>query len=120
MRFQYALLPVLLLVGMGAERVSGPKHSSAYIDKIVGPLVADLHRAGDEHRCNPEVQRARKALAEDQRLTDADLLAAKDAHDYRGKGRMPYPSPGTACAIFGIYQALEEALADRGVPTKNR
>lgn len=118
MRLQHALLPVLLLVGLGAERVPGPKHPSAQVDKIVAPLVAALHRAGDESRCDPEVQRARKALAEDRRLTDEDLRAAKDARDYRGKGRMPYPSPGTACAIFGIHRALEGALEDRGAPTK--
>lgn len=120
MRLKYALLPVLLGVGIAAGPVPGSRHSSAHVDKILGPLLAELHRAGDERRCDPAVQRVRKVLAEDRRLTDADLLAAKDARDYRGKGSMPYPSPGTACAIFGIYQALEGALADRGVPTKER
>lgn len=120
MRPQYALLPVLLLIGLGAERVPGPRHSARHVDSIVMPLVADLHRAGDERRCDPEVERVRKALADDKRLTDEDLLAERDSRDYRGKGGMPYPSPGTACGIFGIFRALEGALADRGVAMKKR
>ena len=33
--------------------------------------------------------------------------------DFRVKGDMPYPSPGTACSLFGFQTAAHDALARR-------
>jgi hypothetical protein len=77
-----------------------------------------LHRAGDGDRCDAEVLRVRNALRDDRRLSDAQLRAELEARDYRGRGSMPYPTKGTACAVFGIVDALEGALADRGSRTR--
>jgi hypothetical protein len=72
----------------------------------------ELSDAGNAKRCDEAVQRVRRALAADKRLSDAQLQAEID-HFERVKGTMPYPSPGTACALFGFQRALRGALADR-------
>lgn len=72
----------------------------------------ELHEAGDASRCDDAVARVQQAMARDGRLSDAQLQAEID-HFERVKGSMPYPTPGTACSIFGFQKALHEALAER-------
>jgi len=72
-----------------------------------------LQKAGDENRCDAEVERVRAALAADPGFTDADLERNARVYDTKDKGPMPYPSPGTACAIFGRVRALQGAINDR-------
>jgi hypothetical protein len=81
-------------------------------DLIAGHLDA-LHKAGDANDCKTAQERIRASLAADRRFSDQDLERERDSREYRGKGSMPSPSPGTACAIFGIVGALEGAINDR-------
>ena len=74
-----------------------------------------LHEAGDTGRCRAEMGQLRREFARDVRLTDADLAAERRGRDTRGTGPMPYPSAGTACAIFGIQTVLEGAVNDRAL-----
>lgn len=46
-------------------------------------------------------------------FTDADLEQNARDYDIKGKGPMPYPSLGTACAVFGRVRALGGAINDR-------
>jgi hypothetical protein len=90
---------------------------------VVTAYADALNNAGTLGSCDDEKRRVKSALIEDPRLSDADLERERDARDYRGKGSMPYPSPGTACAIFGIVSALEDAINERrrkhGLPPKS-
>ena len=71
-----------------------------------------LSEAGDRGQCAEQTERVRAAMAADRRISDADLQAELD-HFQRVKGPMPYPSPGTACSLWGFQQAAEAALRDR-------
>jgi hypothetical protein len=81
--------------------------------EIIQRHTEALQKAGDENRCDAEVERVRTALAADPGFTDADLEQNLRDYDTKGKGPMPYPSPGTACAIFGRVRALGGAIEDR-------
>jgi hypothetical protein len=72
----------------------------------------ELHEAGDASRCDEVVARVQQTIARDARLSDVQLQAEID-HFERVKGTMPYPTPGTACSIFGFQKALHGALAER-------
>jgi 2-iminobutanoate/2-iminopropanoate deaminase len=88
------------------------------IDGIVYPHLEALHKAGDADRCDPEVDRVRAAIRDDRRLSDEEIRAEIETRKATFKGRMPYPTKGTACAIFGIITALEGALKERGEAMK--
>ncbi len=75
--------------------------------------LAALHAAGEAGRCDAEIERVRRALAADPALSDADLARERAARETASKGSMPYPAPGTACAVFGIQRALDGAIQDR-------
>ena len=73
--------------------------------------VRALHAAGDAGRCDAEVERVRGALVGDAGLTLDELR--REAQKREIHGSMPYPSPGTACALFGIQRALAGAISER-------
>ena len=81
--------------------------------EIIRRHTEALQKAGDENRCDAEVEHVQAALAADPSFTDADLEKNLREYDTKGKGPMPYPSPGTACAIFGRVRALQGAIEDR-------
>lgn len=87
-------------------RASNAKGMDAY--------VARLHAAGDAGRCDAEVSNVARDLAADKSLSTAELRAESKRRDTTNKGSMPYPSPGTSCAIFGIQTALKRAIDTRG------
>jgi hypothetical protein len=91
--------------------------------EVVAAYADALDKAGTAGSCDDEKRHVKSALIDDPRLSDADLERERDARDYRGKGPMPYPSPGTACAIFGIVSALKDAINERrrthGLPSKS-
>ena len=70
---------------------------------------AFLGAEGDARRCDPAVARVTREMAEDARLAEEDLQGEIDRFE-SVKGAMPYPSPGTACSLFGFQQALKGAL----------
>jgi hypothetical protein len=72
----------------------------------------DLHQAGDRNECEAAVQRVSRAMATDARLSDAAIQAEID-HFEKVKGPMPYPTPGTACSLFGFQEAAHAALDQR-------
>jgi hypothetical protein len=76
--------------------------------------LSRLHEAHDSRSCEAAVNEVRSSLAHDQAYSDQDLLDELRARNTAGTGPMPYPSPDTACAIFGIQTALRGALEDRG------
>jgi hypothetical protein len=75
---------------------------------------ARLHAAGDAARCDAEIERVARDLAADRRFSDADLTRERALRDTTNTGSMPYPSPGTACSLFGIQKALQQAIDQRG------
>lgn len=92
--------------------------------RVEDAILERLHDAGDHRRCRAEMAVIRDQLADDRSLTVDDLVAMRQGHDTAGSGPMPYPSPGTACALFGIQVLLEGAVNDklraRGEPPKYR
>ena len=72
----------------------------------------ELHQAGDRNQCEEAVQRVGRAMATDTRLSDSAIQAEIDRYE-KVKGPMPYPSPSTACALFGFQKAAHAALAQR-------
>jgi hypothetical protein len=72
----------------------------------------ELYEAGEASRCDEVVARMQQTMARDTRLADAQIQAEID-HFERVKGSMPYPTPGTACSIFGFQKVLHGALAER-------
>ncbi len=75
-----------------------------------------LTTAGDKDECRVEMAKIRAELAHDASFGDADLVRYRDGRDIKpepGGPPMPYPSPGTACAIFGIVRLIEGAVNDR-------
>jgi hypothetical protein len=121
---QAVLLPLALAtsVFMSCRPVAPPAREQAAPSaapasknpsEIVAAYAAALDKAGTAGSCDDEKRQVKSALVDDTRLSDADLEQERGARDYRGKGSMPYPSPGTACAIFGIVSALEDAINER-------
>lgn len=92
---------------------AGPATSATVRTGRLDAHLARLQSAGDDGRCEAETLEVRRALAADRDLSDAELAAERKARDTSGRGSMPYPSRGTACAIFGIQKALDGALQDR-------
>lgn len=72
----------------------------------------ELYEAGDRDKCYEEMKRVSRALAIDTRLSDADIQAEIDLWE-KVKGPMPYPTPGTACGLFGFQDAAHAALEER-------
>lgn len=71
-----------------------------------------LDEAGDKGKCDEAVKRVTRKMSQDGRLSDADIQEEIDLWE-RVKGSMPYPTPGTACSIFGFQRAAHGALEDR-------
>ena len=63
-------------------------------------------------RCAAAVQRVGRAMASDSRLSTASIQAEIDLYE-KTKGPIPYPSEGTACALFGFQEAAHVALHER-------
>lgn len=79
----------------------------------------ELSEAGDRDageggwdNCNEAVNRVARAMEIDARLSDVDIQAEIDLWE-RVKGPMPYPTSGTACALFGFQEAAHAALDER-------
>ncbi|HEU4888851.1 MAG TPA: hypothetical protein VFV49_13275 [Thermoanaerobaculia bacterium] len=77
----------------------------------------ELTGAGDRDQCDAAVKRVTRAMTADSRLSDADIQAEIDLYE-KVKGPMPYPSPGTACALFGFQEAAHAALDERRKKSK--
>lgn len=106
------MVAVLLLAGCrGGGGSPAPESSarSAMANDVFLAHKAFLGAEGDAHRCDPAVAKVTREMAEDARLADEDLQGEIDRFE-SVKGAMPYPSPGTACALFGFQQALKGAL----------
>ena len=89
-----------------------PKASLSATEKAILAYKHELSEAGDRDKCAAAVERVGRAMADDSRLSDADIQAEIDGYE-KAKGPMPYPSPGTACALFGFQEAAHAALQQR-------
>ncbi len=72
----------------------------------------ELRRAGDRDDCKAAVERVTGTMTSDPRLSDAAIQAEIDRYE-KVKGTMPYPTRGTACALFGFQEAAHAALVRR-------
>ena len=90
-----------------------PKAPLSATEKAILGYKYQLSEAGDRDKCEAAVKRVGRAMAIDSRLSDASIQAEIDRYE-RLKGPMPYPSPGTACALFGFQDAAHAALQQRG------
>ena len=72
----------------------------------------ELSEEGGRDKCYEAVRRVARAMEIDARLSDVDIQAEIDLWE-RVKGPMPYPTPGTACALFGFQEAAHAALEER-------
>lgn len=73
---------------------------------------APLLKAADEKACDAAAAQARIDLANNTRLSDADLQAELD-YTESVKAPPPAASPGAVCAVSGYKKALRRALEDR-------
>jgi hypothetical protein len=90
-----------------------PKAPLSATEKAILAYKYQLSDAGDGDKCNAAVERVGRAMTVDSRLSDASIQAEIDLYE-KHKGPMPYPSPGTACALFGFQEAAHAALQQRG------
>ena len=81
-------------------------------DAAIRAYKRELSEEGDRDKCYEAVRRVARAMEIDARLSDVDIQAEIDLWE-RVKGPMPYPSPGTACALFGFQEAAHAALDER-------
>jgi hypothetical protein len=81
-------------------------------DAAIRAYKRELSEAGDRDKCDDAVKRVGRAMAIDARISDSDIQAEIDLYE-KVKGPMPYPSPGTACALFGFQDAAHAALQQR-------
>jgi len=81
-------------------------------DAAMRAYKLELSEAGDRDKCEAAVKRVGRAMAIDSRLSDASIQAEIDLYE-KHKGPMPYPSPGTACALWGFQEAAHAALQQR-------
>jgi hypothetical protein len=91
---------------------AAPESTPASPEQAMLDYKNELYEAGEASRCEEAVARIQQAMARDTRFSDAQLQAEID-HFERVKGTMPYPTPGTACSIFGFQKVLHGALAER-------
>jgi hypothetical protein len=71
-----------------------------------------LTDGGDKGQCEQAVAQVRAAMAKDERLSSEKIRAEINRYE-RVTGPMPYPSPGTACCVFGFPETAKGALEDR-------
>ena len=81
-------------------------------EKAILAYKNQLSEAGDRYKCEAAVKRVGRAMTIDSRLSDASIQAEIDLYE-KVKGPMPYPSLGTACALFGFQDAAHAALQQR-------
>lgn len=91
---------------------AAPESTPTSSERALIDYDKELYEAGEASRCEEAVARMQQTMARDTRLTDAQIQAEID-HFERVKRSMPYPSPGTACSIFGFQKVLHGALAER-------
>jgi len=89
-----------------------PKAPLSATEKAILTYKYELSEAGDRDKCDAAVKRVGDAMAIDSRLSDAAIQAEIDRYE-KVKGPMPYPSPGTSCALFGFQDAAHAALQQR-------
>jgi hypothetical protein len=107
------------------ERLQGallwlPKAPLSAAEKAILAYKYELSDAGDRETgaswingpCEAAVERVGRAMAIDSRLSDASIQAEIDLYE-KVKGPMPYPTTGTACALFGFQDAAHAALQQR-------
>ncbi|MBN1608175.1 MAG: hypothetical protein JW940_16195 [Polyangiaceae bacterium] len=104
---------VLLVVAACSEPRKSPGRAEDRPERAAWfAYQRELREAGDQGHCDQAQERVRKAMAADARLTDRDLQT-EIARFEKVRGAMPYPSPGTACSLFGLQSAARGALDDR-------
>ena len=81
-------------------------------DATIRVYKRELSEAGDRDKCDEAVRRVARAMEIDARLSDVDIQAEIELWE-RVKGPMPYPTPGTACSLFGFQEAAHAALVER-------
>ena len=81
-------------------------------DAAIRAYKRELSEAGDRDKCDEAVKRVGRAMAIDARISDVDIQAEIDLYE-KVKGPMPYPTPGTACSLFGFQDAAHAALEER-------
>jgi hypothetical protein len=81
-------------------------------DAAIRAYKPELFEAGDRDQCHEALKRVGRAMTIDARISDVDIQAEIDLYE-KVKGPMPYPSPGTACELFGFQEAAHAALEER-------
>lgn len=85
---------------------------NANVKAVLDQYKIELREAGDRGQCDEATARVREALLNDLCVSDADLQAEIDDFE-KVKGPMAYPSPGTACSLFGFQTVAHEVLEQR-------
>ena len=112
MRFRWLLAVMLVVAACSEPRKSPGRADARPAQTALLAYKRELYEAGDLGHCDQTKERVRKAMGADTRLTDADIRA-EIAHFEQVRRSVPYPSPGTACSLFGFRSAARGALDDR-------
>lgn len=97
-----------------------PRLSAMKREAIFQEHKAALRNTADRKECDAAIAVARRGLAQDKRLADADLKAELDYAE-SAKTAVPPIEPGAACAAAGYKQVLLGAVEDRlGKDKKNK
>jgi hypothetical protein len=87
--------------------------SASAADATIRAYKRELYDAGgDRDKCMAAVERVGRAMAVDSRLSDASIQAEIDLYE-KHKGPIPYPTPESACTLFGFQEAAHAALQQR-------
>jgi hypothetical protein len=97
---------------LSALPAAKPATAGEVAEAAIFTYKRELSEAGDRDKCKEAMERLRRAMTFDARLADADIQAEIDLYE-KHKGPMPYPSPGTACSLFGFQEVAHAALAER-------
>lgn len=97
----------------GSADAGAPATTSVALPGRLDGYIATLQTAGEAGKCESQIDLVGESMVADRDLSDDDLVEERRARDTRGRGPMPSPTTGTACAVFGIQKALDRAIRDR-------